>query len=125
VGDGDRFNLPAGPASRRVITLDHTGTAPLSGETMTFFWNPGGAGAPGTQYTFKREDATTIATFVGAQVADTGAVYAEFEYALISTGPDVFAWKLGTHSGTPNEYIPPTPGPESWDSYGVIPGASA
>jgi hypothetical protein len=119
VGDGDRFTLPASPASPRTITLDHTGTVPLGGETMTFFWNPGGGGGGGTQYVFEREDASVIAEFVGAQVADTGAVCAEFEY-VFGVG-----WRLGKHSGTPNEYVPPVPGPESWDSYGVVPGASA
>jgi DNA topoisomerase-3 len=46
---------------------------------------------------------------------DTGAVFAEFEYTA-------GGWKLGQHSGTPNEY---TSGPDTWTSYGVVPGAGA
>jgi len=128
VDQGDRFVLSATNVSRRIIELDSTTYVPQEGETLTFFWNPGTAGGAGLQYTFKRDTgagAATIATFVGAQVADTGAVYAEFEYALISTGPNVYAWRLGEHSGTPNEYTGPTPGPEAWTSYGVVPGAGA
>lgn len=127
VSDGDRFTLPANNASARTITLDNTTIVPEAGETLTFFWNPGTAGGGGLQYTFERDDSTVIATFVGAQVADTGAVFAEFEYALISTGPDVYGWKLGKHSGTPNEYVLVTESPrdESWTSYGVVPGAGA
>jgi hypothetical protein len=116
VGDGDRFNLPANNASPRTITLDHTGVAPNDGESLTFFWNPATAGGGGTQYTFEREDNTIIATFVGAQVADTGAVFAEFEFV------QGVGWRLGKHSGTPNEY---TPGPDTWTSYGVVVGAGA
>ncbi len=128
VTQGDRFTVSATNAAPRIITLDSTTYVPETGETLTFYWNPGTAGGAGTQYTFKRDagaGAATIATFVGAAVADTGAVFAEFEYTLISTGPNVYAWRLGNHSGTPNEYIPPVPGPESWDSYGVVPGAGA
>ena len=115
VQQGDRFVCPAANAAPRTITLKSTGTVPDAGETLTFFWNPGTGGGGGTQYTFQREDATVVATFVGAQVADTGAVFAEFEYT--SGG-----WKLGQHSGTPNEY---TSGPDTWTSYGVVPGAGA
>ncbi len=125
VDSGDRFNLSALNAAPRIITFDSTTIIPTEGETLTFFWNPATAGGAGTQYTFKRDagaGAATIATFVGAAVADTGAVFAEFEYALISTGPNVYAWRLGNHSGTPNEY---TTGPDAWTSYGVIPGAGA
>jgi hypothetical protein len=125
VDNGDRFTLSATNAAPRTITLQSTTIVPEIGETLAFFWNPGTAGGSGTQYTFIREGGTVVATFVGAQVADTGAVYAEFEYMRISTGPDVYAWKLGTHSGTPNEYVPPVPGPESWNSYGVVPGVGA
>ena len=115
VDQGDRFVCPAANAAPRTITLKSTGTVPDAGETLTFFWNPGTGGGTGTQYTFQREGGTVVATFVGAQVADTGAVFAEFEYT--SGG-----WKLGQHSGTPNEY---TSGPDTWTSYGVIPGAGA
>ncbi len=126
VADGDRFNLPNAPGTPRTITLETSPVAPTEGETITFFWNPGSFGTGSASYTFVRQDATVIAEFVGAAgAAETGAVYAEFEYALISTGPDVYAWRLGKHSGTSNEYVPPVPGPESWDSYGVIPGAGA
>ena len=118
VSQGDRFLLPAANASPRTIELTSTGTVPNEGETLTFFWHPGTGGGGGTQYTFEREDSTVIATFVGAQVADTGTVFAEFEFIG-------GIWKLGPSSGTPNEYIPPTPGPEAWDSYGVVPGAGA
>jgi hypothetical protein len=117
---GDRFELPASNAAPRTITLSTGGAFTIaSGEMLTFFWNPGGAGGGGAQYTFVRQDLTVVATFVGAQLADTGAVFAEFEY-LTGTG-----FKLGKHSGTINEYVPPVPGPESWDSYGVVPGAGA
>jgi hypothetical protein len=119
VDQGDRFTVPALNAAPRTITLTSTGVVPETGETLTFFWNPGTAGGGGTQYTFIRADLTVIATFVGAQVADTGAMFAEFEF---TTG---IGWRLGKHSGTPNEYVPPVPGPESWDSYGVVPGAGA
>lgn len=115
VAQGDRFTCPAANAAPRTITLKSTGTVPDAGETLTFFWNPGTGGGGGTQYTFQREGGTVVATFVGAQVADTGAVFAEFEYT--SGG-----WKLGQHSGTPNEY---TSGPDTWTSYGVVPGAGA
>lgn len=118
VSQGDRFTLNASPAAPRTITLKSTGVVPQVGEALAFFWNPGATGVTGTKYTFQREDTTVVATFVGAGVANTGAVFAEFEYT--SGG-----WRLGPHSGTPNEYVPPAPGPESWDQYGVIPGAGA
>jgi hypothetical protein len=124
VDAGDRFSLPPNEAAPRTITLDDTVVVPVRGETITFFWNPGSA-TPGNRYTFRRADATVIATFVGGQIAYTGAVFAEFEYVLISSGPDVRAWRLGANSGTPNEYTGPVPGPESWDRYGVVPGAGA
>lgn len=115
VGQGDLFKLPANNAAPRTITLSHTGTVPTAGETLTFLWTPAGAGGGGTQYTFQREDTTVVATFVGAQVADTGAVSAEFEFVG-------GVWRLSINSGTPNEY---TTGPEAWTSYGVVPGAGA
>jgi len=117
VAQGDRFVCPAANAAPRTITLKSTGTVPDAGETLTFFWNPGTGGGGGTQYTFQREGGTVVATFVGAQVAKTGAVFAEFEYT--SGG-----WRLGAHSGTPNEYTNIAM-VEAWTSYGVVPGAGA
>ncbi len=116
VDDGDRFNVPTSPGAPRVITLDSTVIVPTGGETLTFYWNPGTGGGAGTQYTFKRGDATIIAKFDGTSAADAGAIFAEFEF-VSGTG-----WRLGNHSGTPNEY---TAGPDTWTSYGVTPGPSA
>jgi hypothetical protein len=122
VEDGDRFSLPPLNAAPRIITLDSTTIVPEDGETLTFFWNPSGTIVTGTQYTIRRDAAagsTVIATFVGAETVITGAVYAEFEFV------DGTGWKLGTHSGTPSEYFPVVPGPESLTPYGVVPGAGA
>lgn len=113
VDAGDRFVLPAGPslpAAPRTITLDHSTVPPNVGETMTFFWYPKGATtAGGTQFTFKREDATTIATFDGSTVFNVDGVWAEFEYTASG-------WKLGISFGQQND------GTSAW---GVIPGPSA
>ena len=46
-------------------------------ETLTFF-RPGTGGGAGTSTRFQREGGTVVATFVGAQVTDTGAVLREF-----------------------------------------------
>jgi hypothetical protein len=115
VSQGDRFECSALNAAPRTITLKSTGVVPDVGETLTFIWNPGGAGGGGVQYTFQREGGVIVATFAGAFVADTGAVFAEFEYTA-------GGWRLGKHSGTPNEY---TSGPDTWTSYGVVPGPGA
>lgn len=108
VGQGDLVELPALNAAPRAITLTSTGVVPAEGECLEFIWNPGTAGGGGTQYTFAREDATVVATFVGATAGDTGTVCSEFEF----TGG---VWRLGHSSGT------------SYDgaSYGVVPGAGA
>lgn len=118
VGQGDRFLLPANNAAPRNIELTSTGTVPNEGETLEFYWHPAGAGGAGTQYSFKREDATVVATLVGSSIADTGTVFVEFEFVG-------GVWRLGRSSGTPCAYIPPVPGPEAWESYGVVPGAGA
>ena len=94
VAQGDRFTLPVGPAAPRVITLQSTGTVPENGETLTFFWQPGTtAVGAGTQYTFRNEAATTLLTFDGSAVIDTGLVWAEFEFVA-------GAWALGLSSST-------------------------
>lgn len=94
VAQGDRFTLPVGPAALRVITLQSTGTVPENGETLTFFWQPGTtAVGAGTQYTFRNEAATTLLTFDGSAVIDTGLVWAEFEFVA-------GAWALGLSSST-------------------------
>jgi hypothetical protein len=112
VSTGDRFNLPSAgglPTAPRNITAEHTTIVPDYGETMTFFWFPGiAAVGVGAQYRIKREDASTIATFAGAQTVDTGLVWAEIEYT--STG-----WQLGKNSGTLYDY-------DLADYYGVIKG---
>lgn len=105
---GKRFLLAAVPGSPRTITLAHANATPEAEETMEVLWRSGTVGA-GTQYTFQREDATVVATFVGPTDATYINVWAEFEY---SGG----VWKLGASSGS------------SYDDtadYGVIPGAGA
>lgn len=109
VTGGKRFTLQTGsPGSPRTITLKHTTTyAPQEGETIEVICHA--LGTTGTQYTFKREDATTIATFVGTATTSNVECCAEFEF----TGS---AWHLGFNSGS------------AWDgaaSFGVIAGGSA
>lgn len=94
VDQGDRFTLPIVPTVPRVITLQSTGVVPATGETMTFFWQPGTtAVGGGTQYTFRNEAAATLLTFDGSTVLDTGLVWAEFEFVA-------GAWVLGLSSST-------------------------
>lgn len=118
VSQGDRFVLSGAP-SNRVITVSKATGAPEEGETMTAMWVSVQEGSSNTtQYTFKRDDGTTIATAVtnSATAASTAHRWVEFEYCLISTGPNVYDWRLGPNSGM------------GWDGtadYGIIPGASA
>lgn len=94
VDQGDRFTLVVGPAAPRTITLQSTGVVPSQGETLTFFWQPGTAVVGGgTQYTFKNEGGTTLLTFDGSTVIDTGLVWAEFEFVA-------GAWAIGISSST-------------------------
>jgi hypothetical protein len=94
VTQGDRFTLPTSPAAPRVITLQSTVNVPEVGETLTFFWQPGTTAiGAGTQYTFRNEAATTLLTFDGSAVIDTGLVWAEFEFVA-------GAWVLGLSSST-------------------------
>lgn len=110
VTQGDRFELPANNAAPRTITLKSTAPAiPNTSECVEFLWTPGVAGGAGTQYTFQREDTTVVATFVGSAIANTGAVWAEFEFAG-------GVWRLGHSSGTPYD---------GTGSYGVVAGAGA
>lgn len=109
VGQGDRFLLPATPGAPRTITLASTGTIPAERETLTFIWHPGSSGGPlALAYTFRREDNTTIATFVYGP-SYTGTAFAEFEF----TGG---VWRLSLSSGSRSE---------GTDNYGVLPGAGA
>lgn len=113
VSNGDRFDLPVNPASPRTITLDNTTVVPMGGETLTFFWYPKDAAVGGgTQYTFERGDASEIAFFKGMVSADTGLVWAEFEY-VFGTG-----WRLGKCSGTLYDAADAS-------YYGVVGGASS
>lgn len=115
---GDRFQLNGAPAvGGRVITLSKTTGAPEEGETMTFFLITASDGGGGLAYTFNRAGGSTIATIVLAGVgAGTKQYWAEFEYCLISTGPDVLDWRLGINSGMMFD---------GTDDYGVINGGSA
>lgn len=112
VSQADRFVLPANPAAPRIITLDKVGVVPTNGETMTFLL-PSLTSSAQPTYSFKRNDATVVATVNGsATSADAGAIFIEFEYA---SG----VWRMGANSG------------KSFDDntftvfYGVIPGAGA
>lgn len=116
VTDGDRFQLPD-PASPRIITLSDTSPTPAEGERIEFIMPV--ISGPDPQYTFKRADATIIATAGAPTVAtNSGRMWVEFEYVKISTGPDVFAWKLGRSSGDFDDGGAPS-------NYGITPGAGA
>lgn len=109
VSQGDRFELPD-PAAPRVITLDHTVDSPVEGEMLEFVAPVISGG--GTQYSFKREDATVVATFVGPTVSNQPPCYfAQFE----RTGG---VWRLAANSGCAYDGGAPA-------DYGVIPGAGA
>jgi len=109
VSQGDRFELPD-PAAPRIITLDHTIDSPVEGELLEFVAPVISGG--GTQYTFRREDAIVVCTFVGSTVAATNPCYfVEFE----RTGG---VWRMGMNSGSAYDGGAPA-------EFGVIPGAGA
>lgn len=112
VDDGDLFDLVAGPAAPRTITLKSTTIVPITGETLTFFWFPKRTAiGAGTQYTFQREDATVVAKFNGAATFDTGVVFAEFEF-------NAGVWRLGKCTPTMYDVA-------GTQYYGVVGGAGA
>lgn len=110
VSTGDSFELVT-PASPRVITLDHSIDSPLTGEELEFTWYASGSPGGGVQWTFKREDATIVATF---EVSTVGGVTNPLYHAVFVRAGGV--WRLGANSGC------------SYDgttNYGVVPGLSA
>jgi hypothetical protein len=112
VSDGDRIEL-AVPVSARVATLKSTTDVPEEGETIEFVVYGIGSG---TRFTFKREDATTIARFVGPFLGSATStldvhMIAEFEY---SGG----LWRLGRNSGLAWD-------PDGLYYFGVLPGVGA
>jgi hypothetical protein len=108
VTQGDRFKLPTVPAAPRTITLKSTSPAvPSEGESLEFLVPNVTASA--LVYTFQREDATVVATFVGSAVTLVQPMYAEFEFVG-------GVWRLGAHSGSAYD---------GSGDYGVLPGAGA
>lgn len=119
VSQGDRFNLNGGPASPRTITVSKTTGSPEEGETIALFWFSvlEVAGVAAKHYTIARADGTTIAELWASGATATSKVHwLEVEYCLVSTGPDVYDWRLGQHSGTMYD---------GTTDYGVIPGGGA
>lgn len=104
VTQGDRFTLHGAPAAARTITISKTTGTPEEGETITVFFfstlDSAAGGAPALAYSIKRADTTVIAEIYPSSQENTPKHYwVEVEYSLISTGPDVYDWRLGKHSG--------------------------
>lgn len=110
VTQGDRFVVPSTPAAPRTITLKSTTPAvPFDNETMTVMVVDllNGSGA---SYSFIREDATLVATFVTTSAGPTSLpLWAEFEFVA-------GVWRLGLSSGSAYDGV---------TDYGVIPQTGA
>lgn len=118
---GDSFQLNGAPAAARVITITKATGSPEEGERVRLYFLSVIDGSNALAYTVKRDDASTIATIrTTSESSDLRLYWMDVEYCLISTGPDVYDWRLGANSGL------------VWDTAagpakasGVIPGSSA
>lgn len=109
---GTRFQLPDSGALR-TITLKSTTVVPGANEIYEFLFPGTVGGGTGTRWTFVREDASTIASFVVNGTGQGGTrnfMWAEFEYASS-------AWHLAGNSGMWVDVAGNA-------DYGVVPGAS-
>lgn len=110
-----RYNLNGSPAAPRVITVTKAAGSPEVGDIMTAFFLSVIEGSNTLAYTFKRDDASTIATIVStSDSSDLRMYWVSFEYV----GGSVNDWRLAENSGA------------VWDTAaaalsGVLPGSSA
>jgi hypothetical protein len=120
VTQGDDFMLNGNPTTGgRIITVTKATGAPEEGETMTCLcYSVQDGPSNSLLYTFKRDDGSTIATMrcSGSGDTTTGHYWVTFVYRLISTGPSVYDWRLGPHSGKAFD---------GTSDYGILPGPSA
>jgi hypothetical protein len=108
---GTRFVLANAATVTRTVTLKSTTVVPDANEIYEFIFPASTAGISWTSWTFEREDATTIASFVPFNIPAGGrmVLWAEFEF----TGG---VWRLAGNSGMWTDIAGPT-------DYGVVPGA--